>query len=94
MKEIRNSSPPTFPTETAKAHGAHGVHPRDLYALRHAGQIVELSAVCSGDAEAPPASYPDALAVVFRSPRAIVCCLSAAAVHELTDELPRVWAND
>ncbi len=77
MKEIRNSLPSTFTTETARAHG---VRPRDLYAWRDAGQNVELSAWCSGDAEAPPDSYPDALAVAFRSPRAIVCRLSTAAV--------------
>ena len=91
MKESRDSLPPTFTTETSRAHGGH---PRDLYAWRDAGQIVELSAVGSRDAEAPPASYPDALAVAYRSPHAIVCCLSAAPVHELTDEFPRVWASN
>lgn len=45
MKEMRNTLPLTFTTETARAHG---VHPRDLYAWRDAGQIVELSVVCSG----------------------------------------------
>jgi hypothetical protein len=39
-------------------------------------------------AGAPPASYPDILAVAYRAPRAVICCLSAAVVHELTDELP------
>ena len=34
------------------------------------------------------ASEPDLLAVAYRSPVAIVCCRSAAAVHELSDELP------
>jgi hypothetical protein len=36
----------------------------------------------------PPASYPDFLAIALRSPQAIVCCISSAAVHELTDEMP------
>lgn len=26
--------------------------------------------------------------MAYRAPRAVVCCLSAAAVHDLTDELP------
>jgi predicted transcriptional regulator of viral defense system len=39
-------------------------------------------------ADASLASYPDLLAVAYRASRAIVCCVSAAAVHDLTDELP------
>jgi hypothetical protein len=58
-----------------------------LYAWRDGGEIVELSRGVFRRGDAPPASYPDALAVAYRAPRAIVCCLSAAAVHELTDEL-------
>jgi hypothetical protein len=39
-------------------------------------------------ADAPLASYPDFLAVARRVPRAIVCLVSAAAVHDLADEIP------
>lgn len=85
MKAIGNALPPTFTTRTALTLG---VHPRDLYAWRDAGQVVELSRGVFRRADAPPASYPDALAVAYRSPRAIVCCVSAAAIHELTDEMP------
>src|SRR6266536_1492100 len=77
--------PDTFTTRTARARG---VHPRDLYAWREGGEIVELSRGVFRRADAPPASYPDLLAVAYRAPRAIVCCVSAAAVHDLTDELP------
>lgn len=28
------------------------------------------------------------IAVAYRAPRAIVCCISAAVIHDLTDELP------
>lgn len=28
------------------------------------------------------------IAVAHRAPRAIVCCISAAAIHDLTDEMP------
>lgn len=85
MSAIREALPPTFTTEMARAQG---VHPRDLYAWRDGGQIVELSRGVFRRADAPPASHPDALAVAYRSPRAIVCCVSAAAIHELTDEMP------
>lgn len=64
------------------------MHPRDLYRWRDAGEIVELSRGVFRRADAPPASYPDLLAVAYRAPRAIVCCVSAAAVHDLTDQLP------
>jgi predicted transcriptional regulator of viral defense system len=77
--------PDTFPTSTALGRG---VHPRELYKWRRNGQVVELSRGVYRRADAPPASYPDLLAVAYRAPRAIVCCLSAAAVYELTDELP------
>ena len=78
--------PDTFTTATALARG---VHPRVLYALRDGGDVVELSRGVFRRADAPLASEPDLLAVAYRSPVAIVCCRSAAAVHELSDELPR-----
>lgn len=76
--------PSTFTTHTARRLG---VHPRDLYAWRDAGEVVELSRGVFRRGDAPLASFPDALAVAYRAPRAIVCCLSAASVHELTDEM-------
>lgn len=85
MKELDESLPSTFTTEISRAHG---VHPRDLYAWRDGGQIIELSRGVFRRADAPPASYPDMIAVAHRAPRAIVCCISAAAIHELTDEMP------
>jgi hypothetical protein len=78
--------PPTFTTETALAEG---ISPRDLYAARDAGGILELSRGVFRRADAPPASLPDLLAVAYRNPRAIACLLSAAAVHDLTDEIPQ-----
>jgi hypothetical protein len=38
--------------------------------------------------DAPEPSWPGLLAVNYRAPGAVVCLLSAAVVHELTDELP------
>jgi hypothetical protein len=78
--------PSTFTTGQARAAG---VHPRDLYAARDGGELVELSrGGVFRRADAPAAAYPDLLAISLRTPRAVVCLLSAAAVHDLTDELP------
>ncbi|OMH26696.1 hypothetical protein BKD30_04725 [Tersicoccus phoenicis] len=85
MKAISEALPPTFTTQTAREMGAHS---RDLYAWRDNGQLVELTRGVFRRADAPPTSYPDVLAVSYRSPRAILCCLSAAVVHDLTDEMP------
>ena len=79
------SLPATF---TAGEARAAGVHPRDLYAARDTGAYVELSRGVFRRADAPAATYPDLLAVSRRAPRAVVCLLSAASVHDLTDELP------
>ncbi len=51
-------------------------------------ESVELSRGMFRRADAPPASYPDRLAMPYRAPRTVVCCVSAAAVHDLTDQLP------
>jgi len=75
----------TFTTGAARQRG---VHPRVLYRWRDDGEIVELSRGVFRRADAPPASYPDLLAIAYRAPRAVVCCVSAAAVHDLTDQLP------
>jgi predicted transcriptional regulator of viral defense system len=77
--------PPTFTTETVLGQG---ISPRDLYAARDEGALLELSRGVFRRADAPPASYPDLLAVAYRSPVAVVCLLSAATVHDLTDEIP------
>ena len=76
--------PSTFTTGQARAAR---VHPRDLYAARDDGELVELSRGVFRRADAPAAAYPDLLAVSLRAPRAVVCLLSAAAVHDLTDEI-------
>ncbi|HMO10808.1 MAG TPA: type IV toxin-antitoxin system AbiEi family antitoxin domain-containing protein [Actinotalea sp.] len=83
MKGLPAALPSTFLTRWALDLG---VHPRDLYAWRDAGEVVELSRGVYRRADAPVASYPDLLAVCARAPRAVVCCVSAAVVHGLTDE--------
>jgi predicted transcriptional regulator of viral defense system len=77
--------PNTFTTGSARQLG---FHPREIYALRDSGEIVELSRGVFRRSDAPLATYPDLLAVAYRAPTAIVCCVSAAVVYEMTDELP------
>lgn len=79
-----SSLPVTFTTRVARGMG---VHPRDLYRWRDDGAVVELSRGVFRRADAPEPSFPDLLAVAMRAPRAIVCCVSAAAVHGLSDEM-------
>ena len=75
----------TFTTSQATRTG---VQSRDLYAARDSGELVELSRGVFRKTDAATPSYPDLLAVAYRAPRAVVCLLSAAAVHDLTDALP------
>lgn len=72
---------------TAEALGS-GLHRRELYRLRDDGRLIELSRGVFRRADAPVPTLPDLLAVSRRAPLAIVCCVSAAAVYDLTDELP------
>ncbi len=76
--------PSTFTTGQTRTAG---VHPRNLYAARDAGELVELSRGVFRRADAPAAAYPHLLAASLRAPRAVVCLPSAAA-HDLTDEVP------
>jgi len=84
MSVILESLPATFTTKAALSLGAH---PRDLYRWRDVGDVIELSRGVYRRADAPQATFPDLLAVAYRAPRAIACCLTAAAVHDLTDEI-------
>ncbi|HEX7302430.1 type IV toxin-antitoxin system AbiEi family antitoxin domain-containing protein [Lentzea sp.] len=78
--------PNTFTTGQANKAGLHF---RRLYRLRDEGDLLELSRGVFRKAEAPAPTWPDLLAVSMRVPSAVVCCVSAAEVHDLTDEIPR-----
>jgi predicted transcriptional regulator of viral defense system len=84
--DLPSALPATFTTGEALTAG---IHSRDLYRWRDVGLMVELSRGVFRRADAPAASYPDLLAVSRRAPRAAVCMVSAAEVHELTDEISR-----
>lgn len=76
---------PTFTTQTALRAG---LSYRALYRMRDAGEVVELSRGVFRFADAPTATFPDLLAVAYRVPDGVICAVSAAVVHNLTDELP------
>ncbi|KJK48050.1 hypothetical protein UK23_18175 [Lentzea aerocolonigenes] len=78
--------PDTFTTRSANEAGLHF---RDLYRFRDEGELLELSRGVFRKADAPAPTWPDLLAVSMRAPLAVVCCVSSAEVHDLTDEIPR-----
>ena len=76
-------------TFTAAQARAAGVHPRDLYRWRDKELVLELSRGVFRRVDAPFPTYPDLLGVAVRVPVAVVCLVSAASVHDLTDQIPR-----
>ena len=65
-----------------------GIRPRDLYALRDEGFLVELSRGVYRPADAEMSPYLDLVAVSWRSPRGSICLNSALYFWDLTDEVP------
>ena len=65
-----------------------GIHPRDLYALRDEGVLVELSRGVFRLADAEMSPYLDLVAVSRRSPQGTICLNSALSFWDLTDEVP------
>lgn len=65
-----------------------GIHPRDLYALREEGFLVELSRGVFRIADAEMSPYLDLVAVSQRSPQGTICLNSALSFWDLTDEVP------
>jgi predicted transcriptional regulator of viral defense system len=64
------------------------VHPRDLYAARDAGALVELTRGVFRLADRP-LTEPDLVAVAIRMPQAVLCLVTALHLHGLTQEIPR-----
>lgn len=65
-----------------------GVHPRDLYAARDEGAIVEVTRGVYRLASLP-LTEPDLLAVITRMPQGVLCLITALHLHGLTQEIPR-----
>ena len=67
---------------------AAGIHPRTLYAMRDAAAIEQEGRGLFRLAGLPPLSDPDLVIVAKRVPAAVVCLISALALHELTSQIP------
>jgi predicted transcriptional regulator of viral defense system len=72
---------------TAQALRA-GVHPRDLYALRDAGVLEQISRGVYRLADLPPLADPDLVTVALRVPKGVIALVSALHFHALTTEIP------
>ena len=75
-------------TARSRAILAADVHPRDLYAARDAGALVEVTRGVFHLADLP-LTEPDLVAVATRMPRALLCLVTALNLHGLTQEIPR-----
>ena len=67
---------------------ALGVHQATLVRLTARGKIKALSRGVYGLADLPRLSQPDLVAVSRKTPRTVICLVSALAFHGLTDEVP------
>jgi predicted transcriptional regulator of viral defense system len=67
---------------------AADVHPRDLYAARDSGDLIEVTRGVFRLADLP-LTEPDLVAVATRMPRAVLCMVTALHLHGLTQEIPR-----
>lgn len=65
-----------------------GAHPRDLYAARDRGDLAEVAPGVFRLAELPLVE-PDLIAVAVRTPKAVLCTITALHLHGLTLEIPR-----
>ena len=77
--------PTTFTTQDAREFG---LYPVEISRLLAAGDLLELSRDVFRRADAPVPSRPDLLAVAHRVPNAIICCVTALQVYDLTDDIP------
>ncbi len=67
---------------------AAGLNRRNLYALRDAGTITQLSRGVYRLASLPELKAPDLVTIAARVPAGVVCLISALAYHELTTQIP------
>jgi predicted transcriptional regulator of viral defense system len=84
LRTLLERSPTFTTTEALRA----GLAPRDLYAMRDSGDLIELSRGVFRSAKAGATAHSALLAVSRRAPKGIICLVSALGYWELTDELP------
>jgi predicted transcriptional regulator of viral defense system len=64
------------------------VHSRDLYALRDAGVLEQVSRGVFRLSDLEPFAEPDLVTVALRVPKAVIALVSALHFHGLTTEIP------
>ena len=64
------------------------VHPRDLYAMRDAGVLEQVSRGVYRLSDLAPFAEPDLVTVALRIPKAVIALVSALHFHGLTTEIP------
>jgi predicted transcriptional regulator of viral defense system len=67
---------------------ALGIHPRTLYRLREMGKVVFMARGLYRLEDAQELSEPDLVTVAAKTPRAVICLISALAFHRITTEIP------
>ena len=67
---------------------AAGLHPRDLYKLESAGEIIKLSRGLYRLASLPPLGNPDLVSISRRVPHGVICLISALSFYGLTTQVP------
>ncbi|MGB9333098.1 MAG: type IV toxin-antitoxin system AbiEi family antitoxin domain-containing protein [Steroidobacteraceae bacterium] len=67
---------------------ALGIHPATLYKLRDSGKLTELTRGFYRLADAKEHQNPDLAVVAVCAPEAVVCLISALAVHNITTQIP------
>jgi predicted transcriptional regulator of viral defense system len=65
-----------------------GIHPRDLYAMRDAKLLEQMSRGLYRLSDMPSLENPDLVTVAKRVPKGVLCLISALALHELTTQIP------
>lgn len=75
-------------TLRARQARAAGVHPRTLAAMLHAGMVQRPSRGVYQLADTPTISDPDLVVAAIKAPGAVLCLISALALHELTTQIP------
>lgn len=65
-----------------------GISSRDLYTMKDAGMIEQLSRGVYQLSTMQSLSYPDLTAVAIKIPHGVICLISALAFHQITTQIP------
>ena len=67
---------------------SHGIHRRELYALRDRGSLEVVNRGLYKLLDMPEPSLPDFIPVAKKIPNGVICLISALSVHEITTQIP------